>query len=689
MLQKIRILVFIFLFLSQVAFSQTTIPGGYVSGTWTAAASPYNIHGDITIHADSILIIEPGVDVIFQNFYGITVEGALIANGTRQDSISFTAADTVIGWQGLEILQTADTTHLNHCIIEYGRATGNDDNGGGIYCLSRRTDITNCTIQKNEAEGHGGGLYIDVDIGNPPRISNCGVYKNYATSSGGGIFYDGPAIILNDCNVVHNICQDRGAGIYCFGWLNGRIEINNCIFEYNTARYGTGNGGGIYLHNGAGQGIFISECQFLTNNADNNGGGIYIDYAIQDVLIDKCHFYDNYCPTAGGFGGSAICAYGGNLVVSHCIFDENISIEGGTYFCSGSSQSRIESCTFTNNVNYNLQGIIRLWSDATLVNTIVSGSRGGTAGIIFYTGIFQVNHCDFSNNSGVNFAGSNIPSGIGELVNINANGDSCDIYSNIFLDPLFADTTNGDYRITWANWPIADSTKSPCIDAGDPASPKDPDNTVADIGAFYFNQMRPLILASDSLLDFGVVDIGQSQDLPLMIFNTGTDSLSLYNILNKHSVFTHNWNPADSLVLPGDSFTVMVSYAPVDTNLIVDTLLIENNDKPLQIQLQGKGNQIVGIADNSTLPKVYALYPAYPNPFNPVTHISFDVPRVSKVTLMVYDILGRKVSTLVNKKMHPGKYELTWDSGDLPSGLYFYRLEVNEYIDIRKMVLIK
>jgi hypothetical protein len=65
---------------------------------------------------------------------------------------------------------------------------------------------------------------------------------------------------------------------------------------------------------------------------------------------------------------------------------------------------------------------------------------------------------------------------------------------NIDADPLFADSLNGNFQITWANFPIPDSSKSPCIDAGDPDSPLDPDNTIADIGAFYFDQLSAAIV---------------------------------------------------------------------------------------------------------------------------------------------------------------------------------------------------
>ena len=76
------------------AFGDTVVPGGTVSGIWSITGSPYLIEGDISIHADSTLSIEPGVLVDFQGHYQLYVNGALEALGTAQDSIVFTAADT-------------------------------------------------------------------------------------------------------------------------------------------------------------------------------------------------------------------------------------------------------------------------------------------------------------------------------------------------------------------------------------------------------------------------------------------------------------------------------------------------------------------------------------------------------------------------------------------------------------------
>ena len=85
----------------------------------------------------------------------------------------------------------------------------------------------------------------------------------------------------------------------------------------------------------------------------------------------------------------------------------------------------------------------------------------------------------------------------------------------------------------------------------------------------------------------------------------------------------------------------------------------------------------------------YHLFQNYPNPFNSSTKISWQVPVGSWQTLKIYDILGNEVSTLVDEYKPAGTYELTWNAGQLPSGIYFYQLKTEGYVQIKKMLLLK
>ncbi len=94
-------------------------------------------------------------------------------------------------------------------------------------------------------------------------------------------------------------------------------------------------------------------------------------------------------------------------------------------------------------------------------------------------------------------------------------------------------------------------------------------------------------------------------------------------------------------------------------------------------------------SDSVEVPKKFNLSQNYPNPFNPSTIISYDVPKLSHVTLTIYDILGRQVATLVNEEKQPGSYQMTFDGSWLASGVYFYRLQAGTYSNTKKLLLLK
>lgn len=99
---------------------------------------------------------------------------------------------------------------------------------------------------------------------------------------------------------------------------------------------------------------------------------------------------------------------------------------------------------------------------------------------------------------------------------------------------------------------------------------------------------------------------------------------------------------------------------------------------------------------SSERPSTYALWQNYPNPFNPTTVISYQLPAVSDVRLVVYDILGREVSVLVNERQNPGRYELRFDArlsggqaSGLSSGVYFYRLQAGDFAQTKRLMVLK
>jgi len=101
------------------------------------------------------------------------------------------------------------------------------------------------------------------------------------------------------------------------------------------------------------------------------------------------------------------------------------------------------------------------------------------------------------------------------------------------------------------------------------------------------------------------------------------------------------------------------------------------------------GGGFMGVKDAPTAPTSYRLNQNYPNPFNPTTTISFNLEKASNVKLVVYNVLGQKVATLLDSRLNAGEQAVVFDASKLSSGVYFYRLDAGDFTSVKKMVLMK
>ncbi len=270
----------------------TTVYAGDVSGTWTASGSPYRIEGDITVPAGSTLTIEAGTEISFQNWYSLTVNGTLLANGTAGEPILFTGSASP-GWLGIRFIDAPDGSVLDHVIVEKGRATGASplDSGGGIYIDGSNPTITNSIIRDNFAKYSGGGIYLNNS--NATIVGNT-IVNNQAgqggTSNGGGlaVWYSNPALTNNiiSGNSVYisgGYTTPSGYGGGLFLRSSDAVLTGNLISDnhVNAALNSNARGGGLYLYYGSP--VFINNT--ITGNSLENqstgyysikeGGGIY------------------------------------------------------------------------------------------------------------------------------------------------------------------------------------------------------------------------------------------------------------------------------------------------------------------------------------------------------------------------------------------------------------------------------
>jgi hypothetical protein len=151
-----------------------------------------------------------------------------------------------------------------------------------------------------------------------------------------------------------------------------------------------------------------------------------------------------------------------------------------------------------------------------------------------------------------------------------------------------------------------------------------------------------------------------------------------------------NWFEKDSLV---------ILHAIPDTNFIFSHWSVDLNSSknPDTLQMDNLKNVTANFTFSASIwqdfqnqiPKEFALYQNFPNPFNPTTSINFDLPRASEVNLQIFNILGESVEVLVSTRLAPGKYRYEWDAGNVPSGVYFYQIKTDQFVQTKKMLLVK
>lgn len=132
-----------------------------------------------------------------------------------------------------------------------------------------------------------------------------------------------------------------------------------------------------------------------------------------------------------------------------------------------------------------------------------------------------------------------------------------------------------------------------------------------------------------------------------------------------------------------DHFLVFV-YHDWDQNGIPHIRMESPEFEPVTVALSG-------LSQNSgpEVPDVFALNQNYPNPFNPSTEIAFDLPVASHVELTIYNVLGQKVETLVDREMEAGSHTVTWNADRVSTGVYFYRITAKDFTETKKMLMLK
>lgn len=495
---KAQIILFLFCISTINLFAQTSVSGGTVSGNWTLDGSPYLIQGSIMVANGSTLSIDPGVTVNFQGSYKMLVLGRVLAIGTSNDSITFTANNTSTGWRGIRFNNTAitnDSSKFSFCRFQYGKATGAspDDNGGAFYFNNfSKAIISHSRISNCAANNAGGGIYCSLSspiISNNIILNNIAYYQYY--------YYGGGAIecISSSCPVISN-----------------NIISNNTSYGY---------GGAIHSIDGSSPIIFNNK--IINNIADKVGGGIYSNHSTSNITNNT--IYNNIANNGYyGYGGGAGIEsdYGNDAIINNLITNNLTGFDGGGIFCESGSPT-ISNNTITNNSATNGGGIFCGGSNSKITNNTISNNNAAKGGALFCSNISNptlYNCIIWGNNasSGAQvflndelsdppFYYCDIQGGI-NLFELNGNFYTGTYQNNINTDPLLVSPSTGNglaFNGATANWSI--QLNSPCIDAGDPIGTYATydivgnsriNNNRIDIGAYEFQGITTSIHSVDN-----------------------------------------------------------------------------------------------------------------------------------------------------------------------------------------------
>ncbi len=542
---------------------------------------------------------------------------------------------------------SADIYDLNNNQIDINRDFKN------LTLLGQGTDAT--IIEAASDTSLSNSRVIQIYAGNKVLIKNLTVrYGNifWPNRDGGGILNNGGDLTINYCKVAENIGGDSlgvGGGI-CNN--NGTLVIRNSTITNNIGSV-KGQGGGVGSINGV---LSVSNSTVCYNTARLTAGGIFVasDGADAFFQMENTTIYGNHANLS--YGGCRITIFGSSSPY-------NVT-------------SNINSCTIFNNSAYNVYGGFGLTipSSCSIRNTIVAGNFAYNEGSIpnqsNVTG--SIDTAIYIITSG----GYNIFQTISS--NITLSGDT---NNGIGLDPkldILADnnTSNGTQT-------CATSLGSPAIDA-----------IPGGNGAPLFDQ-RGAVRNGD--YDIGAYEYWPDNALPVQLVSFSAKLINNEVLLNWETATEVNnfgfeiqrktsgsWQSIAFVNGKGNSNSP-VFYSYIDKNLIDGTLFLY---RLKQIDNDGK-YQYLEIQQVKFTPSKFVVLQNYPNPFNPVTRIEYQLPAESDVILKVYNILGSEIMSLRGGEQKAGIHEFVLNLEKFPSGTYIYKIFADDFVQTKKMLLIK
>ncbi|MCK4311888.1 MAG: right-handed parallel beta-helix repeat-containing protein [Candidatus Cloacimonetes bacterium] len=544
-------------------------------------------------------------------------------------------------WDGGGIyLWYNSSPNLQNVTIKYNSA---GHVAGGIYCENNSCpNLENVTITENDAYNNGGGIYCwinsSINFNNTNRSS---IYSNTINNQRGG----GSDIYSQECEII-DVVVDTFTVMNPSDYYTSPIDyftfdIQHSVIDslINADLYVSVNGDNSNIGTEPEQplktishALKMIYADNLNHNTIHLAPGIYSDYTngetyplhwsnyvslsgsgeditildanntarvmefvhITDASIKDVKIKNGYASGLWGnsYGGGIYCYYYSSPDFKNVSISNNNAVEhGGGIYCNHISSPSFENVAITDNSSGHFGGGIfcSSHSNPNFTNVTISGNSADSCGGAFWCYL----HCYPTLINCILW--NDIPQEIFTYSGL-LNSTYSDIQGgwtgegNIDEDPLFADPQNGDFHLTWANFPIPDSTMSPCIDTGDPNSPFDPDGTIADMGAYYYEQgtgtdnyeLHPAIAGlklsnypnpfnPKTTISFNLTS-EDTESTEIIIYNIKGQKIKQYSLFNNQSSII--WNGKDENNKPVSSGVYFYKLKVNNKNIAIKKCLL-------------------------------------------------------------------------------------------------------------------
>jgi hypothetical protein len=530
-----------------------------------------------------------------------------------------------------------DTSHVSNTIID-GSQSEDPDSGSVVYFISG--EDTNSVLSGFTITGGSGTK---------------GSWQGEVYFEGGGIYCPSGGKILD--NIIRNnainveVFVASGAGILA-GWVgNEHVHIEgNTILSNSVINNRTAGGGGITIYsNGNITDNTLIENMVTSSDGVAFGGGIKcVGYSGMILSVDICNnrIENNQVNANGmiseGYGGGIDYAYSNGKISNNDIYNNSIRSNGDA-FGGGIFINRSVRSTISNN---------RISSnrvEGNGINVRGGGMNYGSHGVegktSIYNNIIIYNKAINGDGGGISF-GSYLNRDVSLINNTIAYNEADNYGGGIFT----RDNTVGMMfnSILWGNkassYPqiYPDDGSTLWISYSDVQDGNTDDNNINSNPKF------------NDTISFNLSDTS-------LCISAGTDSI--YYVSEWYYAPNKCIHDLDRPTPPGTNPDLGACENPLGVSSIPEDVFF--------------------------VPKNFELSQNYPNPFNPLTMINYQLPMINDVDISIYNLLGQKVVTLVNGRQQAGRHQVEWDASGFASGVYYYRIEAGEFVDVKKMILLR